>query len=647
MLGMFTLFRKNGDDLMTREDIFKQFKDYVDHIKRIRRLSTPEISDISGPDEYSAVLEDNFSRIGLLAQENRSLIDGFIRPLLMGKEELTDDARNLLVSFMDLLMNDDSLEEVDVHLAEVINSFLFEQDIEKGGQTDENVRINAMAKKVRQDYFMLSALTRFDNEELHEIRKKAIENRNRLSLFLRKDKFTSLCDEAKANVLLGSLSGALLYESTAFPMPDEWWEEALSIIDDSLEVFNDPFYHNALPDYEWDAYEFRIYYYGSFFAYSYIPKHIAARVYDYARKAIDFLKHCDNEFITSSVNIEQEEDLLYLSSVLAGYTSAREACEKFYSAYENRNPADYSVTGVNKNLDTPSLYMSVVKMTGLELTEEDFDRYREIEKSTLKYIYDIPKRSSVYMKCVTLFSNFPIYYKEVPGIRSMKDFCIDAFAAVHPPTYIHCNMVARLSECIARHLIRMEPELFIAFPGCACQEDVSESRDRIVRYTYNAALCHDMGKLLIIDTISMYGRNLLDDEFSLIKSHPVTGAKIAKEHHSTREYADVIKGHHLWYDCSRGYPMNFDTFKSPYKTVIDIVSIADSLDAATDSVGRSYNTEKTFTEVIKELTDGAGSRYAPFAAGLFADKKVCSEIEYLLTSGRKKLYSETYRALRK
>ena len=82
---MCTLFRKNGDDLMTREDILKQFKDYVDHIKRIRRLSTPEISDISGPDEYSAVLEDNFSRIGLLAQENRSLIDGFIRPLLMGK----------------------------------------------------------------------------------------------------------------------------------------------------------------------------------------------------------------------------------------------------------------------------------------------------------------------------------------------------------------------------------------------------------------------------------------------------------------------------------------------------------------------------------------------------------------------------------
>ena len=166
MLGMCTLFRKNGDDLMTREDILKQFKDYVDHIKRIRRLSTPEISDISGPDEYSTVLEDNFSRIGLLAQENRSLIDGFIRPLLMGKEELTDDARNLLVSFMDLLMNDDSMEEVDVHLAEVINSFLFEQDIEKGGQTDENVRVNAMAKKVRQDYFMLSALTRFDNEEL-------------------------------------------------------------------------------------------------------------------------------------------------------------------------------------------------------------------------------------------------------------------------------------------------------------------------------------------------------------------------------------------------------------------------------------------------------------------------------------------------
>lgn len=89
----------------------------------------------------------------------------------------------------------------------------------------------------------------------------------------------------------------------------------------------------------------------------------------------------------------------------------------------------------------------------------------------------------------------------------------------------------------------------------------------------------------------LYESNIypMPDEFSIIKSHPVTGAKIASQHQSTKDYVDVIRGHHVWYDCTNGYPKNFNTFESPYKTIIDIVSIADSIDAATDAVGRSYS----------------------------------------------------------
>ena len=72
----------------------------------------------------------------------------------------------------------------------------------------------------------------------------------------------------------------------------------------------------------------------------------------------------------------------------------------------------------------------------------------------------------------------------------------------------------------------------------------------------------------------------------------MTGAELLTGHNSTAAYADVAKGHHLWYDCSRGYPYDFNTFDSPVKTIIDIVAVADCMDAATDSVGRSYNNGK-------------------------------------------------------
>ena len=340
------------------------------------------------------------------------------------------------------------------------------------------------------------------------------------------------------------------------------------------------------------------------------------------------------------------KDLQNMSAVIAKIKPARDACDELFREYEKRDPEDYSLTGINSNLDTPSLYLSTAKITGLELTREDYSRYTQIEQNVIKYINRLPKQSDVYMKCATLLTNYPMYYKEVPGGMTMEQFCLDVFAAIHPPTYVHSNMVAQFSQCMAKYLLNSNPELFIGFPGCETTEKVIEHKEQILQYTYHAALCHDIGKLFIIDTISMYGRRLLDDEFLMIKSHPVTGGNIAKEHESTRDYTDVIMGHHLWYDCSKGYPVKFDTFKSPYKTIIDLVTAADCLDAATDTVGRSYNRGKTFSDYEQEITEGSGTRYAPFLPELFKQPELRKEIEYLLDTGRKKIYRESFYLLK-
>ena len=631
---------------MGQDQYLTLFQQYADRMREIRLLSTPDLNDINDADEYGQILVENFSKIGQLAIENRKIINDVLKPMISSDVELTDEMREMLQQFDELLVDGDSMEEVDVHLSEVINRILTGHELLAGDVDDENARVAAMAKKVKRDYFLISALTRYDSDELGEVRRQAIENRNALAAYLEQESFAGLSVEAKGAALQFSLMGALLYESSLYAMPDPWWEECLSILDQAECVLKDSFYRDQLADYDWETYEFRIYYYGSFLAYSYIPKHVAQKAYIYAKKAVDFLEHHDNEAIHSAVNVQQEKDLRYMASVLAGYTPAREACDLFYHAYEVRDREDYSLTGVDKNLDTPSLYLSTAEMTGMQLTEKDFDRYIEIEKSVLEYIYNIPKQSNVYMKCVTLLTNFPQCFQEVPGGLTMEEFCIKAFAAVHPPTYVHVNMVARFAECMARHLMDTSPELFIGFPGCDTVDQVVSKKEQILHYTYHSALCHDLGKLFIVDVISMYGRNLLDDEFSMIKSHPKTGARIASMHASTRDYVDVIKGHHLWYDCSRGYPADFDTFKSPYKTVIDIVMAADCLDAATDTVGRSYNKGKTFDDYEEEIKEGAGTRYAPFLVELFGRSEVRADIVYLLGGCRDRMYRELYMLLK-
>jgi HD-GYP domain-containing protein (c-di-GMP phosphodiesterase class II) len=227
-----------------------------------------------------------------------------------------------------------------------------------------------------------------------------------------------------------------------------------------------------------------------------------------------------------------------------------------------------------------------------------------------------------------------------------EDIVLNFLAAMHPPTYVHSRMVAQFTVCLCDHLMDQRPELLIGCAGCETVEEVLEKRSEILYFAYHAALCHDAGKLFIIDTVFVYGRKLLDMEFELIKTHPKMGAELLRRYPSTRQYAEVALGHHKWYDNSRGYPEEFDTSGSPLKALIDLVMCCDCLDAATDTVGRSYNRGKTTEEFLEEVREGSGTRYAPWLVDLLAREEVRADINFLLRRGREHNYQDTYLLLR-
>ncbi len=282
---------------------------------------------------------------------------------------------------------------------------------------------------------------------------------------------------------------------------------------------------------------------------------------------------------------------------------------------------------------------------GDNITTEECFLVRDIYRNICAYLFHMPNTSSMSfsMEWVSIIIQ---HFIDLPGGVHFEDFILQCMAALHPPTYIHSKMVAQLTECLTRHLIIMKPELFLGIMGCDSIFDVAGKKDSIIAYAYHAAVCHDFGKINIIDTIFVYGRKLLDFEFNIIKSHPTIGARFLAAHESTKEYADVAAGHHRWYDDSRGYPEDFKTWDSPYKTIIDIVQCADCMDAATDTVGRSYNRGKTLYDFLEELRADSGKRYAPWLLEVFDRPEVRRDVEFLLTKGRDKNYLDTYSLLK-
>ena len=159
-------------------------------------------------------------------------------------------------------------------------------------------------------------------------------------------------------------------------------------------------------------------------------------------------------------------------------------------------------------------------------------------------------------------------------------------------------------------------------------------------------LLHDIGKIFIVETIMTYGRNLIDSEFEIIQSHTLVGASLLRRFPSLGDYAEMAVGHHKWFDDSRGYPKNFSMKEAEYPALISLLAVADCLDAAADSVGRSYKGGITFEKYTDELREGSGTRYAPYVVELFEDANIQRELAELLTEGRDRNYRNTYHLLK-
>ena len=626
----------------------KSFQKYADTMREIRRLSAPSLTDIASADDYSRVLRANFNRIGELAEEDRKVIREVLMPILDRNDPLTEDQRNALEELAEMLVDADYGEEIDAHISRLAVDRLVRDKAESTDQSrviPGDVLVEALDREIENCYTLMDIHMRAGSEKTDKIRKRGLRALKRLSAFLEKDRFSLLSTEARATVMVNSYYGALLYENDEETLSESYFKQEYRFLKTSLTYVDDPFYREQLPDnvYNWTKHGFGARFYLARLSLSKsITKKRAAGILSVISDMED-LWGALSDAIGDKISLYDVRLLLLRVMWIAGSPRFEEMSDRLITDYRCRDITDYSNSGIDINLDVPAGYLSLIREQ--PRTEELMSRYRDISGAVLSYMLSMPKRENLG-NCITEFARLIRDYTEYPGGVSFEDYCIRAMAAIHPPTHVHSRMTGKLSVCLARHLLKLRPEAFIGIFETTSAEEVTEQGEKILNYTYHAALCHDIGKLLIIDTVAMYGRDLLDDEMASLRQHPIVGAEIAKRHLSTESYVDVIRGHHLWYDGSTGYPADFDKEGSPYRTVIDLVAACDSMDAATDSVGRSYRKGKSFEEFEREVSESAGTRYAPWLPELLKEPAARKDIIYLLTEGRSRIYKDTFRLLR-
>lgn len=253
------------------------------------------------------------------------------------------------------------------------------------------------------------------------------------------------------------------------------------------------------------------------------------------------------------------------------------------------------------------------------------------------------QNSTQYNQTLEYVSTYPRLIKYLSDEERIE-FVMELNVATQVTTYAHSTHVARLAEAMMKAIIRHRRELLVGKLGISSKWQVRLHQRQLINFITRAALYHDIGKNSIVSVVNNDYRQLTDEERRIIRMHPRMGLKYLKISQELKYYHDTTLGHHKWYNGKGGYPSDFDNTKSPYRFMIDIITLCDCMQAATERVGRNYKQEKSFEKVMEELRAGAGTRYNPDLVKLIDDiPELYRELKMIAIYGWPDIYYEIYK----
>jgi HD-GYP domain-containing protein (c-di-GMP phosphodiesterase class II) len=129
-----------------------------------------------------------------------------------------------------------------------------------------------------------------------------------------------------------------------------------------------------------------------------------------------------------------------------------------------------------------------------------------------------------------------------------------------------------------------------------------------------AALFHDIGKIGTPDSVLNKPTRLNDEEFKIMKEHPVNSYRILSGFEGFENIAKAARHHHERYD-GRGYPDQLKADEIPLNA--RIILIADTFDAMTST--RVYRKGLSYEVAFNELQEFSGTQFDPDLVKVFIE----------------------------
>jgi putative nucleotidyltransferase with HDIG domain len=194
-------------------------------------------------------------------------------------------------------------------------------------------------------------------------------------------------------------------------------------------------------------------------------------------------------------------------------------------------------------------------------------------------------------KASFLIENLALYENIYDNLFSTLYAFVETIEARDPYTKQHSVNVSAYAMSIAKAY------------GC--------SQDEIAKLNVSGNL-HDIGKIGIPDSIILKPGRLTDEEYEIIKKHPVIGSNIIGHFGMWTDEQSIIRHHHERFD-GKGYPDGLKGEEIPF--LARILSVADVYDALTTD--RSYRRKMPDHVAVKIIRENAGTQFDPKIVNIF------------------------------
>ena len=143
------------------------------------------------------------------------------------------------------------------------------------------------------------------------------------------------------------------------------------------------------------------------------------------------------------------------------------------------------------------------------------------------------------------------------------------------------------------------------------------AQDQTLRYGF---FLHDIGKIGIPERVLSKPGPLTDEEWAIMRTHPVLGAQILSPVKFLHPALPIVEAHHEKWDGT-GYPRGLKGEQIPLGA--RIFALVDAFDAMTSD--RPYRRAKSFEQAVDQIAAGSGTQFDPEVVRAFVE--LCEDSE--------------------